>query len=86
MLRAARILLALISIFAIAFVLATPDPTDDVPGILRPSHLDKGHKTAASFVQQPPQQGVIFRLPAPPSSTQRLATSELFDLACVYRC
>ena len=86
MLRAARIALALLSIFAIAYVLATPDPTDDVTGVLRPNHLGKAQRLDPHFVQPTTLNSVIFRLLVPGSPTQRLTTFELVDLFCAYRC
>lgn len=86
MLRAAQIVLALLAAFAIALVLVTPDPTDDVPGILNGNHLDKIQKLAVCSINLPAQQCLMFRLPAPSNSHHRLTTSELFDLVCVYRC
>ena len=86
MLRAARIALALLSIFAIAYVLATPDPTDDVTGVLRPNHLGKAQGLDPHFVQPPTPNSVILPLLVPGSPTQRLTTFELVDLLCAYRC
>jgi len=83
MFRAARVALALLAIFSIAYVLVTPDPTDDATGLVRPSHLSKAQKLAVSFIQLTTQQSVVFLLPTPLSSNQRLTTLYLF---CIYRC
>jgi hypothetical protein len=83
MFRAARVALAFLAIFSIAYVLVTPDPTDDATGLVRPSHLSKAQKLAVSFIQLTTQQSVVFLLPTPLSSTQRLTTLDLF---CSYRC
>lgn len=84
--RGAGIALALLAAFAITLVLVTPDPTDDVLGILNRNHLDKFQKLDVFFIRPPVQQCLIFRLAPPPNSHQRLSTLELFDLDCVYRC
>jgi hypothetical protein len=87
MTRGARAALAVVAIFSIAFVLITPDPTDDVDGVLRPNHT----ATAQTIVSLALPQSTIlvfvpFLLPIRPSATQRLTTSELLDLVCVCRC
>ena len=82
MLRPLRIGLALLAIFAIAFVLITPDPDDDVPGILKPSHLGKSLRLAVSSIDPPAVQSAMVLLPTPLSSTQQLSASELLDLVC----
>jgi hypothetical protein len=87
MIRGARAALAVVAIFSIAFVLITPDPTDDVDGVLRPNHT----ATAQTIVSLAlPQSAILvfvpFLLPIRPSATQRLTTSELLDLVCVCRC
>lgn len=86
MFRTAQIALVFLCVFAIALVLITPDPTDDVPGILNGSHPDKIQKLAVCFINPPAQQCLIFQLPAPQNSRHQLSTLELFDFACVYRC
>jgi hypothetical protein len=85
MMRGARVALAVVAIFSIAYVLITPDLTDDVDGVLRPNH------TAQTIVSLAlPQSAILvfvpFLLPIRPSATQRLTTSELLDLVCVCRC
>jgi len=86
MLRVARIVLALLSIFVITLVLVTPDPTDDVPGVLPPLHPNKAHKLAVCPLPLPARQSAVFLLAAPVSSAQSLPASELLDLVCVSRC
>jgi hypothetical protein len=86
MFRAARIALALLCAFSVAFVLATPDTTDDVTCVLRASHPDQAHRLAISCVQPRVRQSGIFQLPSLPSSAPRLTVSALLDLVCVYRC
>ena len=87
MIRGARAALAVVAIFSFAFVLITPDPTDDVDGVLRPNRT----ATAQTIVSLALSQSAIlvfvpFLLPIRPSATQRLTTSELLDLVCVCRC
>ena len=87
MIRGARAALVLVAIFSFAFVLITPDPTDDVNGVLRPNHA----ATARTIVSLAlPQSAILVSvpllLPIRPSATQRLTTSELLDLVCVCRC
>jgi len=87
MMRGARIALAVIAIFSIAYVLITPDPTDDVDGVLRPHHTAKAQRIVSLPLAQSPILVVAsFLLPIRPSGVQRLATSELLDLVCVCRC
>jgi hypothetical protein len=87
MIRGARVALIVVAIFSIALVLITPDPTDDVDGVLRPNHTAKA-QTIVSLAL--PQSAILvivpFLLPIRPSATQRLTTSELLDLVCVCRC
>jgi hypothetical protein len=85
MMRGARVALAVIAILSIAYVLITPDPTDDVEGVLRPNY------SAQRIVSLPlPRSPVLVIVPflssIPPSAIQRLTTSELLDLVCVCRC
>ena len=87
MIRGARAALVLVAIFSFALVLITPDPTDDVDGVLRPNHTAAA-KTIVSLAL--PQSAILvfvpLLLPIRPSATQRLTTSELLDLVCVCRC
>jgi hypothetical protein len=87
MMRGARVALAVVAIFSIAYVLITPDLTDDVDGVLRPNHTAK----AQTIVSLPlPQSPILVIVPSllsmPRSATQRLTTSQLLDLVCVCRC
>lgn len=83
---AAQIALALLAALAISLVLITPDPTDDVIGILNGSHLHRIQKLTFSFTIPQAQQCLVLGLLAPPNSHQRLSTLELFHLVCVRRC
>ena len=86
MLRITRIGLALLGVFAIAFVLITPDPNDDVPGVLKQGHLDKFLRLAVSSIEPLAVQSVMLFLPTPLCSKQQLTASELLDLFCIHRC
>jgi hypothetical protein len=87
MFRTVRVALALLSIFSIACVLVTPDPTDDVNAALQRSHFGKAQKLAVCFVQTLVPQIATFRLLTPSSSSnQRLTILELIDIFCTYRC
>ena len=85
MMRGARIVLAVVAIFSIAYVLITPDLTDDVDGVLRPNNQAKAQRLVSlSLPQLQILVIVVFLLSM--SSAQRLTTSELLDLVCVCRC
>ena len=87
MMRGARVALVVVVIFSIAYVLISPDLTDDVNGVLRPNHPAKAQRLVGlSLPQSPILVIVTFLLSMPPGSTQRLITLELLDLVCVYRC
>jgi hypothetical protein len=87
MMRGLRVALAIVAIFSIAYVLITPDPGDDVDGVLRPHHSAKAQRIVSLPLAQSPILVVApFRLPMRPSGAQRLITSELLDLVCVCRC
>lgn len=86
MIRGVRIALALLAVLAITVVLVTPDPSDDVLGIMNCSHPEQVQKLTVCSINPPAQQFLMSLLPAPPNSHHRLSSLELFDLACVYRC
>jgi len=87
MMRGARVALVVVVIFSIAYVLISPDLTDDVDGVLRPNHPAKAQRLVSLSLQQSQILVIVaYLLSMPPSSTQRLTTSELLDLVCVCRC
>jgi hypothetical protein len=87
MMRGVRVALVVVAIFSIAYVLISPDPTDDVNGVLRPNHWAKAQGIASLTLPQSPILAIVpFLLPICPSAVQRLNTSELLDLVCVCRC
>ncbi|PYT87592.1 MAG: hypothetical protein DMG41_14765 [Acidobacteria bacterium] len=90
-----RVLVGLMLLFAftIMFVLVTPDPTDDVTAVVRPSILHKAYprteplqKLSVPLVEPSSSQAVIFPLLATKSLPSRLNPSKLVDLLCEYRC
>jgi hypothetical protein len=87
MMRGARIALVVVVILSIAYVLITPDPTDDVDGILQQHHSAKAQRVVSLPLEESPILVVApFYLPMRPSGAQRLITSDLLDLVCVCRC
>jgi hypothetical protein len=87
MLRGARVALVVVVIFSIAYVLITPELTDDFDGVLRPNHQAKAQRLVSLSLPQPQVLVIVaLLLSMPPSSSQRLTTSELLDLVCVCRC
>ena len=86
MLRGVKIALVVVAIFSITYVLISPDPTDDVNGILRPNHTAKAQRIVSLPLPQSPILAVVlFLLPIRASATRRLTTTELLDLVCVCR-
>jgi hypothetical protein len=87
MMRVARIVLVVVAVLSIAYVLITPDPSDDVDGVLRLNHSAKAQRIASLPLPRSPILVVVpFHLPMRPSAIQRLTTWELLDLVCVCRC
>jgi hypothetical protein len=88
MMRGARIVLVVVVIFSIAYVLITPDLTDDVDGVLQPDHQAKAQRLVSLSLPQLQILVIFAFLLSVPStkSAQRLTTSELLDLVCVCRC
>jgi hypothetical protein len=87
MMRCARVTLVVAVIFSIAYVLITPDPTDDVVGIVKLNHSAKAQRIASLPLPQSPILAIIRSLLSTPrSATQRFVTSELLNLVCVCRC
>jgi len=87
MMRAARFVIIAVAIFSIAYVLISPDLTDDVNGVLRSNHPAKAQRLVAVSLQHSQISVIVlFRLFTPPICTRRLASSQLLDLVCVCRC
>jgi len=86
-LRWARVALALVVIFTVAYILITPDPTDDVDGVLQPNHPALAHKIPAiSLWESWTPVIVLFHSVPPLGSARQLLSSELLDLISVCRC
>ena len=87
MLRGARVAFAVIAILSIAYVLITPDLTDDVDGVLRPNDTAKAQRIVSLPLLESPILVVVpFLLPIRPNAIQGLALAELLDLFCICRC
>lgn len=87
MMRGVRVALVVVAIFSIAYVLISPDPTDDVNGVLTPNHSGKPQRIVSLPLPQFPILAVVpFLLSIRLSATQRLTTAGLLDLVCVCRC
>jgi hypothetical protein len=84
--QGARVALALVVIFSIAYVLVTPDPTDDVVGILQQSHPDAHRRLAVSLWEFQAPVTVLLHLFTFLDRPQHLATFELLDVISVCRC
>jgi len=87
MMRLLQIVVVLVVVLSVAYVLITPDPTDDVDGILCPNHPLTVHSLiGVSGPQFQMLTMVLARLSTVPTFSKRLTTSELLDLTCVCRC
>jgi len=87
MMRWTRVALALLVAFTIAYILITPDLSDDVDGVLGPNHPTLAHKMPE--VSLPNSQipvAVLFPLFNLPRCTRHLAAVELLDVISVCRC
>jgi hypothetical protein len=86
MMRWARVALALIVVFTISYILITPDPGDDVDGILQQNHLVSMHRMlAVSLWEFHTRMTVLFHSFTLPRFTRRLAKFELLDFISVCR-
>jgi hypothetical protein len=87
MMRGAKVALVVVAIFSIVYVLITPDPTDDVNGVLRSNHTAKAQIIVSVPLSESPILVIVpLLLSMPRSATQHSATWELLDLVCVCRC
>jgi small-conductance mechanosensitive channel len=85
--RSLMVALAVIAIFSIAYVLITPDPNDDIDGVLRPNRPIKVQRLLAVSIPQFQIVAILaFYLFTAPSFSRRLTASELLDFVCVCRC
>ena len=88
MMKWARVALALVVVFTIAYVLITPDPTDDVYGVLPPNHPALAQKVPAVSLWefQVPTAVMIVVFTLRGSFTRHFAEFELLDIISVCRC
>ena len=87
MMRVLQIVVVLMVVFSVAYVLITPDPTDDVEGILVSNHPLTAHTLIGVSVPHFQMPTIVLaRWSTVPTFTRCLITSELLDLTCVYRC
>jgi len=87
MMRGARVALVVVAILSIAYVLITPDQSDDVDGVLRLHQSANAQRIAGLPLPQSPNLVVTpFHLPMRPTGAQRFTTLELLDLVCICRC
>jgi len=88
MMKWARVALALVVVFTIAYVLITPDPTDDVYGVLPPNHPALAQKVPAVSLWefQVPIAVIILVFTLPGTFTRPFADFELLDIISVCRC
>jgi hypothetical protein len=86
--QGARVALALVVSFSIAYVLITPDPTDDVYGVLQPNHPTAEQKVlAVSLWEFPISLTVLLQLLSLPAEfTRHSSAFELLDVISVWRC
>jgi len=87
MMRWARVALALLVAFTIAHILITPDPADDVDGILQQNHPASAHRMlAVSLWEFQTPVSVLLHLFTFTDRSQHLAAFELLDVISVCRC
>jgi len=93
MMRMLQIVVVLMVVLSVAYVLITPDPTDDVDGILRPNqlltgnHLLKAHSVIGDSAPQFEMLTIVLAHASTDATFHKcLTTSELLDLTCVCRC
>jgi hypothetical protein len=87
MTRVLTIGLAVVMILSCATVLITPDPGDDIDGILHQHHSVKGHELlAAPYAQLRPFALATFQSFNPLIPTLRSSTPRLLALVCVRLC
>ncbi len=79
-----RIILAVVIVVSVASILITPDPSDDVRGVLQQKHMVKATVVPFSVLQSRflPHFSVRFA----PVVWQRLVQSSLLHLVCVRLC
>jgi len=87
MMRVVTIGLAVVVILSCATVLITPDPADDINGILHQDHSVRGHKLlTAPYAQLRPFALATFHSFNPLIPTLHSSTPSLLALVCVRLC
>ena len=87
MMRVLQIVVVFAVVLSVAYVLITPDPTDDIEGILQSSHPLTAHRVIGVSVPHFQMLTIVLApLPKVPTFIKCVTTSELLDLTCVYRC
>jgi lipopolysaccharide export LptBFGC system permease protein LptF len=87
MMRVLQIVVVLAVVFSVAYVLITPDPTDDVDGILLSNHPLTAHRLIGVSVPHFQMFTIVLaRLSTVLTFSKFSTTSELLALTCVCRC
>ena len=87
MMRMLQIVVILVVVLSVAYVLITPDPSDDVEGILVSNHPLTAHTLIGVSVPHIQMLTIVVApLSRVPTFIKCVTTSELLDLTCVYRC
>ncbi len=88
MMKWARVALALVVVFTIAYVLITPDPTDDVDGVLPPNHPALAQKVLAVSLWefQVSIAVIVLVFTIPGSFARHFSALDPLDIISVCRC
>ncbi|MBI3478494.1 MAG: hypothetical protein HY010_22430 [Acidobacteria bacterium] len=84
MMRLAKVGLAIVIVVSVASILITPDPSDDVNGVLQQRHAVKAASITVSVVPLHIVPRISVRLA--PESLRPMVRSNLLDLVCVLLC
>jgi hypothetical protein len=84
MVRLAKVGLAIVIVVSVASVLITPDPSDDVDGVIATNNLRKVTVVPISASQSQSLPPVTFRFA--PVALHHSATYNVLDLVCVRLC
>jgi hypothetical protein len=84
MLRLAKVGLAIVIVVSVASILITPDPSDDVNGVLQQRHAVKAAVVAVSIL--PSSAAPRFSIRHASVGAQRINRPNVLDLACVLLC
>jgi hypothetical protein len=84
MLRLAKVGLAIVIVVSVASILITPDPSDDVNGVLQQRHAVKAAVVAVSIL--PSSEAPRFPIRSASVGAQLMNRLNVLDLACVLLC